>query len=459
MRYSAASVMEIVPGPDRPAADGAAQRVVSRWEIVALSLNDVIGSGVYLLPAAAAVLGPASPLAVVFAGFAVLLVVLCFAEAASRFDGPGGAYLYARAAWGDFVGFEVGWMTFLTRVATLASLSVGLAQVLGFVWPAARAGAVRAAAIAVPLLLLTAVNVRGVKAGARTAAGLLLAKLVPLLAFVVLGLPAVTRERLFAPAPGTARLGEVALLLLFAYAGFENTAAAAGEFRDPKKDVPFALLAQIGFVTLLYTLVQVVAQGTLAGITSSSAPLADAGRAFLGVSGGLLLTAGAVASILGSIGSTVLSGPRYLYALAADGFGPSVLSRRHRTWGTPAAAILTQTVLVLPLALTGTFVGLASLSVVARLATYLSTALALPVLRRKLPERTAALRLPGGLLVPAGAVAVCLFLLGSATRADLLGGAVGLGAGVVVFLARRPTLRSGVRSTGKAEGRAGPEGP
>ena len=454
MRYFATIDMDTAPGPDRPAADAAAHRVVSRWEVVALSLNDVIGSGVYLLPAAAAVLGPASPLAVVFAGFAVLLVVLCFAEAASRFDGPGGAYLYARTAWGDFVGFEVGWMTFLTRVATLASLSVGLSQVLGFLWPAARSGAFRATAIAVPLLLLTAVNVRGVKGGARTAAGLLLAKLVPLLVFVVLGLPAVSRERLFAPVPGKARLGEVALLLLFAYAGFENTAAAAGEFRDPRKDVPFALLAQIGFVTLLYVLVQVVAQGTLAGITSSEAPLADAGRMFLGAPGGLLLTAGAIASILGSIGSTVLSGPRYLYALANDGFGPAILSRRHGTWGTPAAAILTQTVLVLPLALTGTFVGLASLSVVARLATYLSTSLALPVLRKKLPERSAELRLPGGLLVPAGAVAVCLFLLGNATRADLLGGAVGLGAGVVLFLARRDSRRRGSTPVAPSAGSA-----
>lgn len=88
------------------------KRAVSRWQIVALALNGVIGSGVYLLPAAAAaLLGPASLWAVVLAGGVVLLVVLCFAEAASFFDEPGSAYLYAGHAFGPLVGFEVGWMS------------------------------------------------------------------------------------------------------------------------------------------------------------------------------------------------------------------------------------------------------------------------------------------------------------------------------------------------------------
>lgn len=95
-----------MPGPE-------AKRVVSRAEVVALSLNDVIGSGVYLLPAAAAAVlaGSASLWGVGLAGLAVLLIVLCYAEAASRFDEPGGAYVYAREAWGDLAGFEVGWGT------------------------------------------------------------------------------------------------------------------------------------------------------------------------------------------------------------------------------------------------------------------------------------------------------------------------------------------------------------
>ena len=117
------------------------KRVATRWQIVALALNDVVGSGVYLLPAAAAaLLGPLSLAAVVAAGFAVLLIVLCFAEAASHFEEPGSAYLYAREAFGPLVGFEVGWMAWLARVASVASLSVGFAQALSFLIPATAHG-------------------------------------------------------------------------------------------------------------------------------------------------------------------------------------------------------------------------------------------------------------------------------------------------------------------------------
>jgi amino acid transporter len=99
---------------------------VSRWQIVGLSINDVIGSGIYLLPAAAALLlGPASLWAVLLAGLAVSLLVLCYAQASSYFDQPGGAYLYTREAFGDFVGFEVGWMTWLTRIASAAGQGAG----------------------------------------------------------------------------------------------------------------------------------------------------------------------------------------------------------------------------------------------------------------------------------------------------------------------------------------------
>ena len=166
-------------------------------KVVALSINDVVGSGVYLLPAAAALLlGPASIWAVPVAGVCVLLIVLCFAEAGSLFDRPGGAYVYTRTAFGEFVGFEVGWMTWLTRVTTSASISAGFAQALAGVLPEASAGAGRAAAIALPLLALTAINIVGIKHGARTAVILVIGKLLPLVWLMLIGLPAVRWERL-----------------------------------------------------------------------------------------------------------------------------------------------------------------------------------------------------------------------------------------------------------------------
>ena len=209
------------------------RRVVSRWQIVGLSLNDVIGSGVYLLPASAALLlGPASLWAVLVAGLAVTLIVLCFAEASSYFDEPGSAYLYARTAFGDLVGLEVGWMTWLARVASVASLSVGFAQALSYVWPQVGAGPAHWTAIVVPILGLTGLNMIGVRSGVQTAIALLVSKLLPLLIFVAFGIFAASRDQLLAQPTGQGDLGSAALLLLFAYAGFENTPAAAGEFRS-----------------------------------------------------------------------------------------------------------------------------------------------------------------------------------------------------------------------------------
>jgi amino acid transporter len=422
------------------------RRVVSRWEIVAFSINDVIGSGVYLLPAAAAaILGAASVGAVVLAGFAVLLLVFCFAEAASHFEGPGGAYLYTRHAFGDLVGFEVGWMTWIARVASVASLSVGFAQAMTYLWPAAGAGGGRTLAIAGPLLVLTLINVIGVRSGVSTAVFLAISKTVPLLLYIAVGVFYFSSATFAAAgqAPQSGTWGEAALLLLFAYAGFENTAAPAGEFKNPRRDVPFALIAQIVIVTLIYSAVQAVALGTLPGVAQSQTPLADSARLFLGGWGGWLMTFGAVVSILGTNSNTVLSGPRYLFALAEDGFGPRGLAYLHPRFRTPVVAILLQSGIALLLALGvfkqfgdfASFEGLAKLSVIARLATYLGTAVAVPFLRRKLGET--AVRLPGGWLIPGAAALVCIVLAASAKIENLIAGAIAVAVGLVVYVLRR----------------------
>jgi len=413
-------------------------RAVSRGQLVGLAINDVVGSGIYLLPAAAAaLLGGASVWAVVLAGLAAALLVLCFAEASSYFDEPGGAYLYTREAFGRLVGFEVGWLTWLSRVAALASFANGLVQAITYFWPQAAGRWGRVLIICGLILPLAVINVRGVSAGARTAVILVIAKMLPLAFFVGAGVWFIDGARLtLLHVPRGAALGQAALLLLFAYGGFENTPVAAGEYHNPRRNVPFALLSMILVVTLLYGAVQVVALGTLPGLARSSAPLADAAQRFAGPSGAWLLTLGAMLSIVGIAGNTMLSGPRYLFALACDGYGPRGLARVHPKFRTPAIAILVQAFMALALAMSGSFVELASLSVIARVATYLGTAAAVPLLRRQLPHR-AALRLPLGATIPVAALLVAIVLLGSASGASLLAVAAALGAGAVIYGFRR----------------------
>jgi amino acid transporter len=412
---------------------------------------------VYLLPAAAAAfLGPASVWAVLAAGLAVLLIVLCFAEAGSRFDRPGGAYVYTRAAFGEFAGFEVGWMTWVTRVTVMASLAAGFAQASTGVWENAEAGWGRILAIALPLVVLTWINLTGVKHGARTAAVLVVGKVLPLLFLVAIGVFAIDWGRVLpVPLPETQGLGQAALLLLFAYAGFENTAAPAGEFKNPRRDVPFALFVMIASVTAIYTLVQLVALGVVPHLAESKTPLADAAGILVGPAGVWLLTAGALLSILGTNNNTVLAGSRYLYALAESGRLPRRLAAVHPRYRTPWIALITQTAIALPLALTGTFTGLAALSVIARMATYIGTAAAVPVLRRKMTATPGAIRLPGGPLVPIAALAVCAVFLSAATAKNLLAGAIAFGVGAVIYFVGRNHVRPAPPQTVGEEPRGG----
>ena len=429
-------------------------RAVSRWQLFGLALNDVIGSGIYLLPAAAAaLLGPSSLWAVLLAGLAVSLLVLCYAQASSYFDDPGGGYLYAREAFGSFIGFEVGWMLFLTRIASAAALSNGLAEAVTHFWPSAASGAIRIAIVVGSLAFLFGVNVVGVRAAARTGVFRAIAKLVPLLMFIGIGAMFVDTAMAAPLAAGSVfdlplgDLGQAALLLLFAYAGFENLPAAAGEYRNPRRDVPFALLAMIATVTAVYFAVQWVALGTLPGLAESATPLADAAARFGGGWLALVLTVGATVSILGTNSNTIMLGPRYLHALAMDGYGPRALASIHPRFRTPTVAILTLGAFSLVLALSGSFVQLALLSVVARLFTYIGTAVSVLVLRKRYGNQPGAMRLPGGPLIPVVALLLSIGLLASAKIENLAAGAVALLIGAVIYRFRRKPVATAQAST------------
>lgn len=424
--------------PTTPTAPSGFLRAVGRWQILGLSINAVVGSGVYLLPATAfALLGPFSVWGVLAAGLTVSLLVLCYAKAASYFEQQGGSALYAREAFGLYAGFQVGWTTWLTRVATAASLANGLADAVARFWPPAGTGAGRIAIIAGSLLLLGVINILGVRQAAQLSLALVFGKLLPLLLFVCIGVFHVDWDLAFGgPAAGALDLrstSEAALLLLFAYAGFENLSVAAGEYQNPRRNVPFALVAMIVLVTIMYAAVQLVAQGTLPALAASSTPLADAAAGFGGEALALLLTVGAALSILGTSNATLLLGPRFLHTLAVDGYGPRVLARVHPRLRTPDLAIAVQVAMALALALSGSFVQLALLSMVTRLLAYITTAASVLVLRRRRGDPAGTLQLPGGPLIPMAALVLSLALLLSARPAHLIAVGIAVAVGSVIY--------------------------
>jgi len=412
-----------------------------------MAVNGMVGSGIFVLPAQVAqLLGPAGLSAYVAAGLAAALIVLCFAEVGALFDRSGGPYLYARAAFGDFVAFEIGWMLLLARLTAMAAICNAFAYYLGYFWPWAASNTGRIVVIVSAIAVLTIINYRGVHYGTWTVNLLTISKLAPLLIFVVAGLFYLDPQR--PPAwsmPRPEGLRHASLLLIFAYGGFEFAVVPGEEVIRPRRNVPIALLAAIGTVACLYILIQYVAQGTLPGLATSPTPLASAGRRFLGAAGGAMLTAGAVFSTTGTNSALMLVTPRIVFAMAEAGQLPRVFGRVHATFRTPHAAILATAVLGCACALYSGFATLAAISAIARLLTYMATSAALPVLRRKMPDAQRWFAVPGGATVPVAALAISVWLLTGSTKAQMSISGATLLAGAVIYVWNRVrTSRPGV---------------
>src|SRR6478735_8034224 len=235
------------------------RRELGKWDLTAIGVNQVIGGSVFLMPAlVTAQIGAWSWIAVGAVGVLAMLIALNFAEAGSRFDGTGGAYLYTRAAFGRFPSFEVGWMLWVTRVTSWSSVVNGLADALGYYWPEVRTGVYRALLIVCVITIIMAINVRGIRQSAFAVNTLTIGKLVPLALFIILGLPHVSAAAL---APDTVltwqQVATSSLFLIFAYGGYEVVPVPAGEANDPRRAVPFAMLTTIAIVSVVMTLAQV----------------------------------------------------------------------------------------------------------------------------------------------------------------------------------------------------------
>ncbi|MCL4814467.1 MAG: amino acid permease [Vicinamibacteraceae bacterium] len=420
-----------------PPASGTLRRSLGRWDLTAIGINQVIGGAIFLMPSqVVAVIGGWSPMAFVLAGGASMLVALAFAEVSSRFDGTGGAYLFTRTAFGRFVGFEVGWMQWFTRVTSHASVANGIALALGYYAPAMAGGAPRVLLLTVLFAFFAWVNVRGIRLSALVVNTLTIGKLVPLGLFILVGLPHVPAA--FEgplPAIGLADASAAALLLIFVFGGFDVVPVPSGEASDPRRHVPFALVWTIIIVTVVMTAAQVVSMAVVDDLARSATPVADAAAVLAGAAGALVIGVGSIVSMLGNNAGQVLTGSRMLYAMAEQGDLPGVFARIHPRFRTPALAIVFTSVLAWVLAISGSFAVLATTSAVARLVAYTGTAASTLALRRERPDvGPARFRAPGGALIPILAILVSLVILAGASRAQLLGGAIALAAGAALFL-------------------------
>jgi len=421
-------------------------RGIRRWDLVAMSINGIIGAGIFGLPSKAhALVGSYSVIAIIVCALVVALIVLCFAEVSSRFSETGGPYLYAREALGPVVGFEVGWLIWLARVTAFAANSNLLIDYLGYFHPGIGAGAPRAVAIIVIAVALTAVNVIGVRNAALFSDVFTIGKLIPLALFIGAGLFFLDPGNFSPPpAPAFSSFSKSTLLMVYAFTGFEMAIIPAGETRDPQRNLPFAILTSLALVTVVYILIQVVCVGTLPELAASNRPLADASERFLGVVGATVITAGVAISIIGNLVVVLLAAARLPFAMAGDHKLPRVFAATHDRFRTPHVAIIATAAVMLALALSGTFISVLTVSVIARLLAYIVTCAGLIVLRRR-DEREmrfkAQFKAPAGVAASIAALALSAWLLAQSSASEAMNSAVAAAVGLLIYgaykLARR----------------------
>src|SRR5260221_2979452 len=419
-------------------------RTVGFWGLVAMCINAVVGSGVFLLPSESyKLLGAFSLWAPLLFAVPVFILVLCFAEAASHFSEPGGAYLYARTAFGDFIGFETGWMNWVARLTSLASLSNGFVLALGFFFPELKAPMPRAIVIILSIVILAVIHLLGVKYGAASIYLFTWGKLIPLVGFIVIALIAFKHNPIPAslhfPGAGT-KWNEAALFMLFAYAGFENLGVPAGEYKNPQRDLPRSLLAGIVAIGAIYVLAQLGAMACVPDLSTSDTPIASAAAAIVGPIGALIVTLGAVLSMAGTNSGTMLEGSRMLFALSLDrNLGP--LRYVHPRFRTPIVAIVIHAAVALAFALNSSFAKLALLSAMARLTTYLFTCAAVPRLRKL----GGGFRTPG-LVFPILGTLISLWLIVTMNWPKIIVASIAMVVGAIVYLISKPARGAGEAS-------------
>jgi amino acid transporter len=430
----------------RAASEAGLVRALGTTALTATVVNITIGGGIFRAPASPELsgrLGAAAPIAYVVCALAMGLIVVCIAEAASRVSVTGGPYAYVEVAFGPFAGYLVGVLLWVTATAAFAAVATIFADNVARVLPATGGAVGRAAVLAIVLLLFTATNVVGVRQGARLNVIATVVKLVPLLLLVAGGIFTVDPANLrWTAAPAAADVSRASIFLIFAFAGIESALVPSGEVRDPSRTVPRAVFIAMGIVTVVYLLIQVVAQGTLgSALVGTPTPLTDAAGRVYGAWGAALLSAGVLLSTMGYLSGMMLAVPRALFAFARDGFLPRVVASVHERYHTPHVAIAIQAVLVLALALTSGFEALVILANLSVLVVYFGCCVAAWQLRRRDVRGSGPpFRAPGGAVVPILACLVIVGLLSSITAREWASFAVVVLAAALVFLATRGRL-------------------
>src|SRR5438477_3280575 len=412
--------------------------------IPALTANIVsstIGAGIFVIPATvAAGLGSAAPLAFVCCAIAMILFVTCLAIAGSRVSLTGGLYAYVEVAFGRYVGFLAGMLYFLTALGAVAGVVNVLANSVALVVPFLGSPVMRIIVTLAVYGSLVLINIRGVREGAGAVTVITLAKLLPLLLFICVGIFFVHTPNLaWGGWPSSKSLGDAVILLIFAFVGIEVALIPSGEVKNPARTVPRSAFLALVVTTIIYLMIQLVAQGTLGPDLANhpDAPLAESAAKFLGNFGRTVLIAGATISAFGFVTSYILSSPRMIFAFGRDGALPEFFAHVHPRYRSPDVAIVSYAILAFALSVTGTFEQLAVLSNVSVLLMYfLCCAACWFLVSRDVRSDGEPFNFSGMKIVPALAIIAIVWILAHATVREFAVTGIVLAIASVIYLVR-----------------------
>ena len=400
-------------------------------------LNGIIGAGIFGLPGRLVnAAGDFSPWLFLIFGVLILTVVWSFASLASYFRNTGGPVVYVTEAFGPMLGFQTGWLFYVGRVAAFGANINLLFDYASYLWSAASEGITRNILILIVITSLAFINIIGIKKAVQAINILTFLKLIPIFLMILLGVQYVTPQHLLPPdLPQFDDMGSVVLFIFFAFTGFESVLASAGETKNPRRNIPRALIGVFLIVTAIYFLLQLVYVAADAPF-DERAPLIGLGTSLGGQVGGVILICTVIFSILGNISGIAIFASRSTFGMAHYGVLPMWFGRVHEKYSTPVNSIIFQAVFVAILATTGTFIYLALAGTLARMFAYSICIIALPIVKKKADPETArqAFKVPGGLIIPVMGVAVCIFGMTDAETSEWLYLSGFVAVGTVLYL-------------------------
>ena len=427
----------MTPTPPAPSStEEKLPRNLGLWGIWMLVVNGLIGAGIFGLPSGAAALaGEYSVLVYAFCALLILPIILCFAELGSYFRGTGGPIRYGTLAFGPFVGFQGGWLYYLARLISFSANTVLLTDSIAYFIEGAGTGTGRIISLAIICIGLSVINVLGSVESIRSMTLFTVIKfavliLLPLGGFILLGSEVI--PSFDSPIPPSGDLGAAALLLIYAFVGFEGAVVPAGEAKRPERDMPLGLLLGLAVVAVLYMLIQLVSQAAVPDLANSKTPLLDVSASLFGPVGAILLMIGVAASVLANLISSMFSATRVTYALSLEKSLPRWFGEVHTRYLTPANSVVFFGIAAFLLAAFGSFTVLAAMTVLSRLFLYGMSCAAIPKLRPQFRGEGRFI-LKGGYAIPVLGIAACVWLMLQVSERSIWMTAIFVGIGSLLF--------------------------